>query len=132
MRWLGGASGPPLANNANLHARRNSRDTVDAALANAADALRDWTELTEEKGDPLPAPRILEALREEPDVIEALAAGASLAAVPLVRETGKPVKANLSLDAGLLAAIDAEARRRQLTRSAFVELIARRVLSEVA
>ena len=52
---------------------------------------------------------------------EALAAGASLAVVPLVRDTGKPVKANLSIDAGVLSAIDEEAARRKLTRSALVE-----------
>jgi hypothetical protein len=64
-------------------------------------------------------------------VAEALAAGASLAVVPLVRETGKPVKANLSIDAGVLAAIDEEAARRKLTRSALVELMARRMLAEM-
>jgi hypothetical protein len=52
--------------------------------------------------------------------------------VPLVRETGKPVKANLSIDSGVLAALDEEAERRKLTRSAFVEMIARRMLTEMA
>jgi hypothetical protein len=71
-------------------------------------------------------------VRRDPEVAEALANGASLAAVPLVRPTGKPLKANLSLDSGILAAIDEEAARRKLTRSAFVEMIARRMLGEVA
>ncbi|RUV56524.1 ribbon-helix-helix protein, CopG family, partial [Mesorhizobium sp. M1A.F.Ca.IN.022.02.1.1] len=35
------------------------------------------------------------------------------------------VRANLSLDAGLLAAIDTEASRRGLTRSAFIASAAR-------
>ncbi|HLJ72492.1 MAG TPA: type II toxin-antitoxin system HicB family antitoxin [Roseiarcus sp.] len=107
-------------------------DTVEGALANAADALRDWIDLTEENGDSVPPPRPLEALRTDGEVARALSDGASLAAVPLVRETGKSIKANLSLDAGLLAAIDEEAQRRKLTRSAFIELMARRMLSEVA
>jgi hypothetical protein len=45
--------------------------------------------------------------------------------VPLVLETGRPVKANLSLDAGLLAAIDEAAAARGLTRSAFLSSAAR-------
>jgi len=50
--------------------------------------------------------------------------------IPLVIDSGRPVKANISLDVGQLEAIDAEAARRGLTRSAFlataaIELIAR-------
>jgi len=106
--------------------------TMDDALANAADSLRDWAEVTEESGGKVPRPRSLEVLRRDPEVKAALAAGASLAAVPLVRETGKPVKANLSIDSGVLAAMDAEAQRRKLTRSAFVEMLARTMLTKVA
>jgi len=105
--------------------------TVDAALANAAEALRDWVEVTEKGGGKVPAARPLEALRRDSEVKQALAEGAGLAAVPLVRETGKPVKANLSLDSGILAAMDEEAQRRKLTRSAFVELMARTMLPKV-
>ncbi len=39
--------------------------------------------------------------------------------------SGRPVKANLSLDAGLLDAIDEAAKRRGLTRSAFLASAAR-------
>jgi hypothetical protein len=45
-------------------------------------------------------------------VATALAEGAALAIVPLVRDVGRPAKANLSLDAGLLAAIDEAAAAR--------------------
>jgi hypothetical protein len=48
--------------------------------------------------------------------------------VPLVRETGRPAKANLSLDAGLLAAIDEAAAAPGLTRSAFLASAARALL----
>ena len=105
--------------------------TVEQALANAAELLRDWIEVTEANGEAPPAPRLLEKLRRNADVAEALAGGATLAAVPLVRETGRPIKANLSIDSGILAAIDEEAARRRLTRSAFVEMIVRRMLPEV-
>lgn len=72
--------------------------TMDQALTNAADALRDWAEVTEENGGKVPRPRALEALRRDVEVKRAPASGAGLATVPLVRETGRPVKANLSID----------------------------------
>ena len=104
--------------------------TVDEALAHAAEALRDWIVLTEETAG-VPSPRALEEIRRDADTAEALRDGASLAIVPLVRDTGRPAKANLSIDAGILAAIDEEAARRKLTRSALVELMARRMLPEL-
>jgi len=51
--------------------------------------------------------------------------GGILAYVPIVLDAGRPVKANLSLDAGLLNAIDEAAERRGLTRSAFLASAAR-------
>lgn len=106
--------------------------TMDEALSNAADALRDWVEATEGQGREISRPRKLEVLRRDPEVRVALAAGASLATIPLIRETGKPVKANLSLDSGVLAAMDEEAARRKLTRSALVEMLAKTMLAKVA
>jgi len=55
----------------------------------------------------------------------ALVDGKPLALVPLVRDAGRAVKANLSLDAGLLEAIDEAAETRGLTRSAFITSAAR-------
>ena len=106
--------------------------TMDDALSHAAEVLRDWAEVMEEGGRKVPRPRALETLRRDSDVKSALAAGAGLATVALVRETGKPVKANLSIDSGVLAAMDEEAGRRSLTRSAFVEMLARTMLTKVA
>jgi len=105
--------------------------TIEEALANAVAAMRDWAEVTEEAGGAVPAPRDAEAVSADAEVREALAAGAMLASAPLVRETGRSTRANLSLDTGILAAIDAEASRQKLTRSAFVEFMARRVLAEM-
>lgn len=62
--------------------------TVDGAIANAGEALRDWVEVTEAAGEAVPSPRTLDDLRSDLEVTSALAAGASLAIVPLVRETG--------------------------------------------
>ena len=105
--------------------------TIDEAPANAAEAMRDWAEVTLAKGDAIPEPRAVEALLSDADASEAIGEGAAIRSIPLVRETGRPVKANLSIDAGVLAAIDDEAKRRKLTRSAFIELLARRALSNV-
>jgi predicted RNase H-like HicB family nuclease len=106
--------------------------TIEQAIANAVGALRDWVEVKEAQGEKAPVPLPIEKLRRRSDVAQAITGGATLATVPLVRETGKPVKANLSIDAGVLAALDEEAARRKLTRSAFVEMLARRMLSQIA
>jgi predicted RNase H-like HicB family nuclease len=106
--------------------------TIDEAIANAAEAMRDWANATEQKGGAIPPPRARESVCEDSEASEMLGEGALLVRVPLVRETGRPVKANLSIDAGVLAAIDAEAKRRKLTRSAFIELMARHALPEMA
>jgi hypothetical protein len=51
--------------------------------------------------------------------------------VPVVLDKGRTVRANLTLDAGLLEAIDAEAEKRGLSRSAFVASLARERLETV-
>ena len=107
-------------------------NTVEQAIANAAEAMRDWIDVNIESGGEVPQARPLEIVKTDADVVQALAEGASLACVPLVRQTGRPAKANLSIDAGILSAIDSEAARRKLTRSAFVELMAKHALPELA
>lgn len=101
--------------------------TVEEALAAAVEAMRDWVDVVEEDGGTAPVPRTADALRADPDVAEALAEGAMLATVALVRVTGRPVKANLSLDSGVLAVLDAEAKRAGLTRSGMVEALTKRL-----
>jgi predicted RNase H-like HicB family nuclease len=120
-----GAYGVVFPDLPGCHAMGKSFET---ALANAGDSMRNWIEVTEEDGREIPAPRPLEKLRRDPEVVAALAEGAMLASIPLIRETGRPVKANLSLDSGVLAAIDAAAKRHKLTRSGMVELMARTTL----
>ena len=76
-------------------------------------------------GEALPPPRSVEALRADPEIAAALAEGAALAIVPLLLDAGRAVRANLSLDAGLLDAIDEAAKAHGLTRSAFLASAAR-------
>jgi predicted RNase H-like HicB family nuclease len=99
--------------------------TIDEVLRRATEAVRLWAEDALADGEKPPKPRSIEAVRADPEVAAALAHGAVLAIVPLVRDAGRPVKANLSLDAGLLAAIDEAAAARGLTRSAFLASAAR-------
>lgn len=99
--------------------------TTDEALRNAVSAVRLWAEDAVADGETLPRPRNAEELRADPDVAEAIAQGAALAVVPLLLDAGRPAKANLSIDAGLLAAIDDAAVDHGLTRSAFLASAAR-------
>jgi predicted RNase H-like HicB family nuclease len=95
--------------------------TMDEALRSAVEAVRLWAEDALASGERLPKPRSAEALRGDPDVKEAMTEdGAALIIVPLILDSGRAAKANLSLDAGLLQALDEAAEARGLTRSAFV------------
>jgi predicted RNase H-like HicB family nuclease len=99
--------------------------TTDEALRNAVEAVRLWVEDAIDDGEALPPPRSVEALRVNPEIAAALAVGAVLGMVPLVLDTGRAVRDNLSLDAGLLDAIDEAAKAHGLTRSAFLASAAR-------
>jgi len=83
--------------------------------------VRLWVKDAEEAGDKLPRQRTLEALRADPDVAAALAEGAAVALVPALRDSGRSVRANLSLDAGLLEAIDEAADAHGLTRAWWIK-----------
>jgi predicted RNase H-like HicB family nuclease len=99
--------------------------TIDEALRSAVEAVTLWVEDARADGEKIPKARSAEKLRTNPEVATALAEGGVLAYVPLVLDAARPVKANLSLDAGLLNAIDQAAERRGLTRSAFLASAAR-------
>lgn len=99
--------------------------TIDEALRNVVEAVTLWVEDARADGEKIPKPRPAEKLRSDPDVVTAIADGGVLAYVPLVLNAARPVKANLSLDAGLLNAIDEAAERQGLTRSAFLASAAR-------
>jgi len=99
--------------------------TTDEALRNAVEAVRIWIEDAREEGESIPKARSMEKIRKDADVVAALAEGAALTVVPVVMDSGRAVRANLSLDAGLLEAIDEAAEAHGLTRSAFIATAAR-------
>lgn len=96
------------------------------ALADAISAAREWAEHRAGKGLVLPDPTPLERL-----VNEEMQPHEVIVNIPVLLDSGRPVKANLSLDAALLADIDAAAKQRGLTRSGFIASAAReKILSE--
>jgi len=94
-------------------------DTADDALTNAVDALTGHVAAMVADGDDIPEPRTLEAILADPDLAD-WREGASFAYVPLVRDLGSTVRVNISLDAGLLEALDKAVRARKTNRSAFI------------
>ena len=93
--------------------------TMDEALLNAEEALRDYVIETEKTGDKPVSPSLIEEIRTP--------AGSTLVSISLIRLSGHSVRSNLTLDEEVVAYIDGEARRRGMTRTKFVEWMTRRI-----
>ena len=92
--------------------------TIEAAVEDATSALREFAADMTADGEAIPAPRAFEDIKSEYD---ARGEPWGIAVyLPLLLDKARPVRANISLDAGLLDAIDAAAKERGLTRSAFL------------
>lgn len=103
-------------------------ETLERALDSAAEALAFHIDGIEQDGDPVPAPRSPDEILADPALVEDLK-GAVFASVPLVRDLGSTTRINVSLDLGLLQAIDSEAKHRKQTRSAFIASAVRKELA---
>ena len=95
--------------------------SLEAAIDSATIALREIAQHLASGGYDLPAPSSLSDLRASGEWGNTPAA----VLIPLLLDSGRTVRANLTFDAGLLAAIDQEAKLRGLTRSAFLASAAR-------
>ena len=104
-------------------------DTIDDAVRNAVEALSGHIRMLEADGDSVPSPRDFDAIMNDPELAEDRE-GDMTTVVPLVRDQGSSTRINVSLDLGLLEAIDAAARERGQTRSAFLASAARREIVE--
>ncbi|MEP0518570.1 MAG: type II toxin-antitoxin system HicB family antitoxin [Hyphomicrobiales bacterium] len=102
----------------------SASDELDDLLANASEALALHLD-----GETIPEARSLDIVRQDSDVAKDLAEGAFLLAVPLIELSGRSTKANITMDAGLLSAVDTTAQARGLTRSAFLADLARREIT---
>jgi predicted RNase H-like HicB family nuclease len=91
----------------------SAADRLEDVVPNACEALDLWFE-DAENVEPSDAEAIGKAHAAD------LAKGAFLVAIPRVSREGKPVRVNISIDQGILDAIDAAAAMRKLTRSAFI------------
>lgn len=87
--------------------------------------MTEWAHDLRNEGAALPKPSSIADLRRDPDVLATLGEGGVFVSVPLVLASGRSVKANISLDQGLLEAIDEAAKRAGLTRSSFMASAAR-------
>ena len=96
-------------------------NTVDEALLNAEDALRDYAIETERDGDEPARPSPFQSI-ETP-------IGNQLVSIPLIRPSGKSVRAGLTLEEDVAEFIDSEASRRGMTRKTYITWIVRRIAS---
>lgn len=102
----------------------SAADDVEQLLPNACEALELWFEDEPEEIVPSSLERVRELVATD------LAEGAFLISVPHIRRAGRQVRANISLDRGMLDAIDRAAADRNLTRSAFLADAARNEIEQ--
>ncbi|WP_294535502.1 type II toxin-antitoxin system HicB family antitoxin [uncultured Rhodoblastus sp.] len=99
-------------------------ETPEAAIADAVVALRDVVAFKKSGGHPVPPASSVANVLASAEV----APGESVVLLPLVLDAGRSVRANLTMDAGLLDAIDQAAQRSGITRSSYVASAAREKL----
>lgn len=105
-------------------------ESAESAIADAVSAASEWAAYMSGKGRIIPPARPLEDILRDDAV--ALSPGEVAVMIPVIIESGRPVRANLLLDAGLLGAIDMAAKARGLTRSAFIASAAREKIAAEA
>lgn len=96
----------------------SAADRIEDVLPKAAEALSLWFE-DEAPVKPSPLDQVQAAVADD------LADGAFLIAVPHIRNDARATRVNVSLERGILDAIDKAASERRLTRSAFIAQAAR-------
>lgn len=106
-----------------------AEDTLEAVLESASDALAFHVRGMLADGEDIPDARSADEIAADPE-LEEDRVGAMVALIPLVRDLGSTTRINVSLDLGLLEAIDSAARQRKQTRSAFIASAVRKELIE--
>jgi predicted RNase H-like HicB family nuclease len=98
-------------------------DTEEEVVDSAVEALAEWAADERASGRAIPKPRSYVELLRSGEY--GLGKGGMIATLPLLLESGKSARANVSLDSGLLADIDEAAARHNITRSSFLAAAAR-------
>jgi predicted RNase H-like HicB family nuclease len=93
----------------------------EAAIADVTQALRDVLAHKQSSGVAFPKASSIATIIQK----EKPAKSESTVIIPVVLDAGRSVRANLTMDAGLLNAIDAAVTRAGITRSAFIASAAR-------
>ena len=99
--------------------------TFDDVEANGIEALREWAVDHLAGGDELPRARDIVELRMDPSLFDDFTTSTIVVSLPVYLDGGRPMRVNVSMEAGLVAEIDEAARRRGLTRSGFLASAAR-------
>ncbi len=100
-------------------------ETIDDAVRHGYEALAFHVEGLRNDGERIPPPRSIDAIKANLELVD-WREGADLVLIPLLLDRGSSRRVNISLDHGLLEAIDEEAGRRSMTRSALLATAARR------
>ena len=87
-------------------------DSVDEAVRRGREALAFHVEGLSDEGELIPPPRSIEATEADPEIAD-WRHGADIVLIPLLLDRGSSMQVNISLDRGLLEAIDDEAKLRQ-------------------
>lgn len=90
-------------------------ETPEEAIAGATEALRDVVSYKRSGGHPVHSPSTVAQVLASGE----MQPGESTVLIPLVVDAGRSVRANLTLDAGLLDAVDRAAATAGVTRSAY-------------
>ena len=92
--------------------------TAEEARSDAIGALREYVAALLAKGVRIPLPRTMTEVRADPKC-DYDPDRESFVMVPLLLDKARSVRANISIDAGVLEAVDEAAEERGLTRSSF-------------
>ena len=103
-------------------------DDFNSALEQARAALAFHVEGMISDGIAIPEPSPADQILSD-DSLHEWRNGAILTLVPLILDEGSPKRVNISIDRGLLKAIDASASRRGMTRSALISSAARKEIA---
>ena len=105
-------------------------ETEEEVVDNAIEALSEWV------SDEVASGRTPPRARSYVELLETGEFGRGqkgmIATIPLVLETGRSARVNISIDVGLLSNIDESARRQGLTRSSFLAAAARQRIKSTA